>query len=103
MVVPTYYFLRAHRWMSHGLMWVLLMHALLFYAVWWDQGVWVQETFHWNEYIINNLAGSIAWVISVFIWFGSFNWVRRKYFELFYAFHVYGVPLFMVFSLMHYK
>jgi len=47
------------------------------------------------------LAGTISWLGGCALWATSVEYVRRKFFELFYKTHILGLLTFFLFGYMH--
>ncbi|GAQ82742.1 Ferric reductase [Klebsormidium nitens] len=103
--IPFPHLVRYHRWLGHMAMWSLTAHALFYYLYWTANPEinFVHEFFDWGQrYFINLLAGSISWIFGLALWITSLDWIRRKYFELFYKTHIVGFVGLVVFAQMHY-
>lgn len=94
-----------HRWLGHFGMWTVTGHALFYYWYWLansELNFW-NEFFDWNtKSSINFFAGSISWLSGVALWVTSINWVRRRFFKVFYNTHLIGAACFVVFAHVHY-
>lgn len=94
--------IKYHRWSAHGALSMLFLHAMMYHGLYWHQGNWVHHVLHWNNTSsINVLAGLIGWIASLTIWIASTSWVRRRYYNLFYRVHIFGVPTFFLFGIIH--
>ncbi|GAQ82735.1 Ferric reductase [Klebsormidium nitens] len=103
--IPFPHLIRYHRWLGHVAMWTTTAHALFYYLYWIanPEIKFLHEFFDWGQrYSINLFAGSIAWFFGLALWFTSLDWIRRKYFELFYKTHFIGFVGFIIFAQMHY-
>jgi hypothetical protein len=61
------------------------------------------ELFDWNtKSSINYLAGTVAWLGGAMLWVGSLEWVRRRWFRVFYVSHILGAIVFFVFAHIHF-
>ena len=49
----------------------------------------------------NMLAGTISWLGGCALWATSVEYVRRRFFELFYKTHILGLVTFFLFGFMH--
>ena len=49
----------------------------------------------------NMLAGTISWLGGCALWATSVEYVRRRFFELFYKTHILGLVTFFMFGFMH--
>ena len=47
------------------------------------------------------LAGTISWLGGCALWATSVEYVRRRFFELFYKTHILGLVTFFLFGFMH--
>ena len=52
---------------------------------------------------VNRMAGVISWGFGVLMWVSSAEFIRRRYFEVFYRMHVLGFVGFIAFGFMHWK
>ncbi|KAK9858883.1 hypothetical protein WJX84_000055 [Apatococcus fuscideae] len=98
--------IRYHRWLGHLLMWMITFHGIAQYACWIHMGTWRSYFTNWNSVAILQkndifLAGSIAWIGAIPLWITSMDWCRRRFFSVFYRFHVLGFFIFILFSNMH--
>ncbi|KAK9863542.1 hypothetical protein WJX84_001756 [Apatococcus fuscideae] len=104
--MPFSTLIRYHRWLGHLLMWQITLHGVLQYVCWISMGTWREYFTAWDGVAILTkndiyLAGSIAWIGALPLWFTSANWCRRRFFSVFHRFHVLGFFIFIVFANMH--
>ncbi|KAL7146283.1 hypothetical protein ABFS83_06G030400 [Erythranthe nasuta] len=92
--------IKYHIWLGHISTVLFAIHSIGFVIYWWamtDQMILMLE---WSSTYLSNLAGVIAFVISLLMWGTSFDRVRRKMFELFfYTHHLY--ILYVFFYMFH--
>ena len=69
------------RWLGHGTMLVVSLHALGYCVKWLAQGAWTAGL-TWNAASTNVLAGVIAWLCGCALWAYSVSWVRRRFYEV---------------------
>lgn len=95
--------IKYHRWMGHGLMWILTLHGVGYLCVYASQDILSTQIIWSTGAGVNRLAGVISWASGVLLWVCSCEFVRRRYFELFYRAHIAGFIGFMAFGFMHWK
>ena len=77
----------ACRWLGHLLMVQITLHGVAQYACWINQGTFRQFFDYWGDSptLTKNdmfLAGSIAWIGALPLWFTSMEWCRRRFFSV---------------------
>ncbi|XP_073309855.1 ferric reduction oxidase 4-like [Primulina huaijiensis] len=91
--------IKYHIWLGHISNTLFAAHAIG-YIIFWamtDQMILMLE---WSSTYLSNVAGVIAFVVSLGMWVTSFDRVRRKAFEVFfYSHHLYTI--FMFFYMLH--
>ncbi|PSC73660.1 Superoxide-generating NADPH oxidase heavy chain subunit B [Micractinium conductrix] len=93
--------IRYHRWLGHGTLWVLNLHALSYYLFWGvTHSFWVEFT-AWEGKVCN-LAGSLGYFSAMALWVSSLSFVRRRMYQLFFRFHIACFLGFFFFALVHY-
>ncbi|KAI7837696.1 hypothetical protein COHA_008489 [Chlorella ohadii] len=93
--------IRYHRWLGHGTIWVLNLHAILYYIAWGIQHEFWTELVAWGGKV-NNLAGTIGWIFVLVLWITSLEKVRRRLYQLFFRCHIVCFLGFFLFSCCHY-
>lgn len=93
--------IRYHRWLGHGTIWVLNLHALLYYLYWGATSTFWQEIKAWDGKV-NNLAGVIAWLFVLALWVSSLEPIRRRMYQVFFRFHIACFVGFFLFACAHY-
>eukprot|EP00162_Nutomonas_longa_P015801 comp22417_c0_seq1/m.54687 comp22417_c0_seq1/g.54687 ORF comp22417_c0_seq1/g.54687 comp22417_c0_seq1/m.54687 type:complete len:742 (+) comp22417_c0_seq1:109-2334(+) len=87
--------IKYHRWLGYSTFLVLLLHCAGYLITWIGDHSTVEELKD-----SSNLFGLIAWVSSLIITVFSLNFVRRKFFELFYYVHFLFI-IFVLFGALH--
>ncbi|GAB4822887.1 hypothetical protein N2152v2_009933 [Parachlorella kessleri] len=96
--------IRFHRWLGHGTLWVVSLHAILYYIQWGaTQTFWVNFK-AWDDpgNGVSNLAGSCAFFCALALWVTSLSYVRRHFYELFFRCHLLYFAGFFILSCAHY-
>uniref|UniRef100_A0A7N0TF09 FAD-binding FR-type domain-containing protein n=1 Tax=Kalanchoe fedtschenkoi TaxID=63787 RepID=A0A7N0TF09_KALFE len=91
--------IKYHIWLGHLSNLLFALHSVGFFIYWimTDQMVLALE---WSKDYVSNVAGEIAFALSLVIWATSIPWIRRTMFELFfYTHHLY--ILYIVFYILH--
>ncbi|KAK9823744.1 hypothetical protein WJX72_005103 [[Myrmecia] bisecta] len=101
--IPFVSMIRYHRWLGHVTLWVTTLHGSCYYVYWSSTaGFWYNFT-DWSTIHNNsNLCGSLAFFCVLPLWISSTSFLRRKFFEAFYRFHIVGFVSYFIFSQMHY-
>ena len=64
-------------------MWILTVHAILYYAYWGTTGSFRRSFAAWGgSGEVSNLAGSCAYFAGLVLWGSSLTWVRRHFYEV---------------------
>ncbi|KAL3136132.1 hypothetical protein ABBQ32_007152 [Trebouxia sp. C0010 RCD-2024] len=92
-----------HRWLGNGLMVMVTIHATLYYSYWLATSQWLEQTFHWNHQGVNRLAGSLAWLSGLALTLTATQYVRRRWYSVFYITHILGFFTLMTFAFIHYQ
>ncbi|CAL5218771.1 g490 [Coccomyxa viridis] len=92
--------IKYHRWVGHGTMVLLTLHGFGFYGVWLYTAEYTRGLV-WDRTGTNMLAGTISWLGGCALWATSVEYVRRRFFELFYKTHILGLITFFMFGFMH--
>ncbi|GLI65959.1 hypothetical protein VaNZ11_009641 [Volvox africanus] len=92
-----------HRWLGHGTLMMYSLHGIIYMALWTKDGT-LSANMQWsmNSYV-NNIAGLISLIAGWILWVTSIPYIRRRFFNLFYASHIGGTVVFMLFAFMHRK
>ncbi|CAM8976347.1 unnamed protein product [Rhodiola kirilowii] len=91
--------IKYHIWLGHISNFLFAVHSVGFFIHWFmtDQMVLALE---WSKDYVSNVAGVIAFAVSLVMWATSIPRIRRKMFELFfYSHHLYS--LYIVFYILH--
>ncbi|KAL9666910.1 hypothetical protein QQ045_001254 [Rhodiola kirilowii] len=91
--------IKYHIWLGHVSNFLFAFHSVGFFIHWFvtDQMVLALE---WSKDYVSNVAGVIAFAVSLVMWATSIPRIRRKMFELFfYSHHLYF--LYIVFYILH--
>ncbi|KAH6804581.1 ferric reduction oxidase 5 [Perilla frutescens var. frutescens] len=92
--------IKYHIWLGHISTVLFVSHSVGFIIYWWSMTHQMYLMLEWSSTYLSNVAGVIAFVLSLGIWATSFGRVRRKMFELFfYAHHLY--ILYVFFYMFH--
>ena len=68
---------------GHGTMWILTVHAILYYAYWGTTGSFRRSFAAWGgSGEVSNLAGSCAYLAGLVLWGSSLTRVRRHFYEV---------------------
>ena len=62
-----------------------------------------EEFVQWKSSGVANLSGSLAYICCLALWITSPEFVRRRYFEVFYRTHILGFLGLLLFSAMHWR
>ncbi|KAI3965823.1 hypothetical protein MKX01_010780 [Papaver californicum] len=91
-----------HIWLGHISMVLFALHSIGFFIYWGitDQMAEVCIALNGAKTYVSNVAGEIAWVLSLAMWATSIPRVRRKMFELFFYTH-YLYIIYLVFYILH--
>lgn len=99
--------IRYHRWMGHGTMWILTTHAVLYYVYWATSptagGFWDNFSMWRDKSDVSNLAGSLAFFFGLALWATALTWVRRRFYSVFFRFHIVCFIGFFLLSCAHYS
>ncbi|KAK6135254.1 hypothetical protein DH2020_030997 [Rehmannia glutinosa] len=92
--------IKYHIWLGHISMFLFTVHSVGFIIYWWSMTHQMYLMLEWSSTYLSNVAGVIAFVLSLAMWGTSLDRIRRKMFELFfYAHHIY-IP-FVFFYMFH--
>lgn len=92
--------IKYHIWLGHLSNLLFALHSVGFIIYWWAMSHEMYLMLQWSSTYLSNVAGVIAFVLSLGIWVTSLDRVRRKMFELFYyAHHLY--ILYIFFYMLH--
>ncbi|KAH6783972.1 ferric reduction oxidase 4 [Perilla frutescens var. hirtella] len=92
--------IKYHIWLGHISNVLFALHSVGFIIYWWAMSHEMYLMLQWSSTYLSNVAGVIAFVLSLVIWVTSLDRVRRKMFELFYyAHHLY--ILYIFFYMLH--
>ncbi|KAL4459036.1 hypothetical protein ABPG75_013901 [Micractinium tetrahymenae] len=99
--------IRFHRWMGHGTLWIVLLHAVLYYVYWGVTHTFWVNFKDWGEAAggVNNLAGGggLAFFCGLALWGTSLSVVRRRLYEFFFRCHITCFIGFFLLSCAHYS
>ncbi|KAF3639076.1 Ferric reduction oxidase 2, partial [Capsicum annuum] len=88
-----------HIWLGHAVMALFTAHGLCF-IFFWANTHQLSKMLQWHKVGVSNVAGEVALLAGIAMWFTSFSRIRRKLFELFfYTHHLYII--FVVFVVFH--
>ncbi|KAL8171155.1 hypothetical protein V2J09_022959 [Rumex salicifolius] len=91
--------IKYHIWLGHISMVLEAVHSVGF-IVFYIMESQIYEAWEWSSSYVSNLAGTIAFIISIPFWATSFPQIRRKMFEVFfYTHHLY--ILYTFFYILH--
>ncbi|GFQ05835.1 ferric reduction oxidase 4 [Phtheirospermum japonicum] len=91
--------IKYHIWLGHLSMVLFALHSVGFVIYWWSMTHQMYLMLEWSSTYLSNLAGVIAFGLSLAMWGTSLDRVRRKMFELFfYAHHIY-IPFVFLYML----
>ena len=114
--------LRMHIWAGYFSFVFMIIHGVILVPVWfiyYDYPVWKQiipapecYTTVWTEemlaameapcdHVFYNWTGILAAIPFIILWAASFNWVRRRYYRVFYITHVVCGTLTILFTILH--
>lgn len=82
-------------------MWFLTFHGVMYWALWINQGTWVEEALERGPGH-NNLSGGLAFIFGVLLWLSALQVVRRSNYSVFKVLHHIGFWGFMVGGVCHY-
>ncbi|KAL3837677.1 hypothetical protein ACJIZ3_022268 [Penstemon smallii] len=89
--------IKYHIWLGHISTVLFAAHSIGF-IIYWAMTNQMILMLEWSSTYLSNIAGVIAFVVSLVIWVASFDRVRRKMFEVFFYVHqLYAVYLFFYF------
>ncbi|KAL0317820.1 UNVERIFIED_CONTAM: Ferric reduction oxidase 4 [Sesamum angustifolium] len=92
--------IKYHIWLGHVSTVLFAAHSIGFIIYWWAMTDQMYLMLQWSSTYLSNVAGVIAFVLSLGMWVTSFDCVRRKLFEVFfYTHHLY--ILYVVFYMLH--
>ncbi|CAA2964022.1 ferric reduction oxidase 4-like [Olea europaea subsp. europaea] len=92
--------IKYHIWLGHLSTVLFAAHSIGFIIYWWAMSGQMSLMLEWSSTYVSNVAGVIAFVVSLGIWATSFNRIRRNFFEVFfYAHHLY--ILYVLFYILH--
>ncbi|KAL2456083.1 Ferric reduction oxidase 4 [Forsythia ovata] len=92
--------IKYHIWLGHLSMVLFAAHSIGFIIYWWAMTDQMYLMLQWSSTYLPNIAGVIAFVVSLGIWATSFDRIRRNFFEVFfYAHHLY--ILYVFFYILH--
>ncbi|XP_075501903.1 ferric reduction oxidase 4-like [Primulina tabacum] len=92
--------IKYHIWLGHVSNFLFAVHSVGFIIYWWAMTDQMYLMLQWSSTYLSNVAGVIAFVLSLGMWVTSFDRVRRKAFEVFfYVHHLY--VLFVFFYMFH--
>ncbi|KAL3630633.1 hypothetical protein CASFOL_023617 [Castilleja foliolosa] len=92
--------IKYHIWLGHLSMVLFALHSVGFVIYWWSMTHQMYLMLEWSSTYLSNVAGVIAFGLSLAMWGTSLNRVRRKMFELFYYAHHIYIP-FVFFYMLH--
>ncbi|KAL0040033.1 hypothetical protein WJX79_003372 [Trebouxia sp. C0005] len=95
--------IKYHRWLGTGTILTVSCHLILYFSLWWHTSTWVSEVFDWSSKGVNNLAGVLAWLCGMSMLISATSFIRRRWYAVFYTFHIVGFVGFMVFAFIHYQ
>ncbi|KAK9829109.1 hypothetical protein WJX72_003939 [[Myrmecia] bisecta] len=102
--IPFVSMIRYHRWLGHATLWITTLHGSCYYVYWsTTTGFWYNFSDWSTIHNVNNLCGSLAFICVLPLWISSTSFLRRKFFEAFYRFHIVGFVSYFIFSQMHYR
>ncbi|KAL0299563.1 UNVERIFIED_CONTAM: Ferric reduction oxidase 4 [Sesamum radiatum] len=91
--------IKYHIWLGHVSTVLFAAHSIGFIIYWWAMTDQMDLMLQWSSTYLSNVAGVIAFVLSLGMWVTSFDRVRRKLFEVFfYTHHLY---ILYVFYMLH--
>ncbi|KAF5464327.1 hypothetical protein F2P56_014411 [Juglans regia] len=91
--------IKYHIWLGHIVMTFFTAHGTCF-LVYWALTNNISQMLHWEKTGVSNVAGELALLAGLAMWFTTFPRIRRKFFELFFYTH-YLYILFMIFFILH--
>ncbi|KAK6135251.1 hypothetical protein DH2020_031023 [Rehmannia glutinosa] len=92
--------IKYHIWLGHVSLVLFTLHSIGFIIYWWAMSHQMYLMLEWSSTYLSNVAGVIAFVLSLVMWVTSLDRFRRKMFEIFfYAHHIY-IP-FVFFYMLH--
>ncbi|XP_020548932.1 ferric reduction oxidase 4 [Sesamum indicum] len=92
--------IKYHIWLGHVSTVLFAAHSIGFIIYWWAMTDQMYLMLQWSSTYLSNVAGVIAFVLSLGMWMTSFDRVRRKLFEVFfYTHHLY--ILYVFFYMLH--
>ncbi|KAK4431452.1 Ferric reduction oxidase 4 [Sesamum alatum] len=92
--------IKYHIWLGHVSTVLFAAHSIGFVIYWWAMTDQMYLMLQWSSTYLSNVAGVIAFVLSLGMWATSFDRVRRKLFEVFfYTHHLY--ILYIFFYMLH--
>ncbi|KAK4384946.1 Ferric reduction oxidase 4 [Sesamum angolense] len=92
--------IKYHIWLGHVSTVLFAAHSIGFIIYWWAMTDQMYLMLQWSSTYLSNVAGVIAFVLSLGMWVTSFDRVRRKLFEVFfYTHHLY--ILYVFFYMLH--
>ncbi|KAL0304306.1 UNVERIFIED_CONTAM: Ferric reduction oxidase 4 [Sesamum radiatum] len=92
--------IKYHIWLGHVSTVLFAAHSIGFIIYWWAMTNQMYLMLQWSSTYLSNVAGVIAFVLSLGMWVTSFDRVRRKLFEIFfYTHHLY--ILYVFFYMLH--
>ncbi|OVA03348.1 Protein of unknown function DUF819 [Macleaya cordata] len=91
--------IKYHIWLGHLSMVLFAAHSIGFF-IYWGMTDQMTDALEWSKDYVSNVAGEIAFVLSLVMWATSIPRIRRKMFELFFYSHQL-YTLYLVFYLLH--
>lgn len=92
--------MKYHIWLGHLSNVLFAAHSIGYIIYWWAMTNQMYLMLQWSSTYLSNIAGVIAFVVSLGMWATSFDQIRRKFFEVFfYAHHLY--ILYVFFYILH--
>ncbi|KAG8381271.1 hypothetical protein BUALT_Bualt06G0105200 [Buddleja alternifolia] len=92
--------IKYHIWLGHISNFLFAAHSIGFIIYWWSMTQQMYLMLQWSATYLSNVAGVIAFVLLLGVWFTSFDRVRRKFFEIFFYVHHLYIP-YLFFYMLH--
>ncbi|KAK1392774.1 Ferric reduction oxidase 4 [Heracleum sosnowskyi] len=91
--------IKYHIWLGHLSNVLFFAHSVGFF-IYWAMTNQMVEALEWSRTYLSNVAGVIAFVVSLVMWVLSFPHYRRKMYEIFYySHHLYII--YLIFYMLH--
>ncbi|KAF8018767.1 hypothetical protein BT93_H3617 [Corymbia citriodora subsp. variegata] len=98
--IPFEHATRYHVWLGNLTMFLLTMHGLCYFIVWFIRGIVLESIIEWKSDGGANFAGVICYCFGFTMWVTTLPPVRKRFFELFFYTHQLYI-IFVIFFALH--